>query len=316
MYFINKWTRIQSVFKAMATIDPRELVRGIDDEEREENRLLFIDRSRDVVDGLKEDSLILRSDETGGGLLLCLKYAHRSTLYTVERFLSTFVDFTNGSINAHRFFALNCIPPSSMYHDNVVDVAVDLTLALMKQGLFRHLQSVMYSSPKHLDEAADRPDWILTYGCVLSSYPSIPDNLIGNTQVTNQATDETDRDVGTPGADSVQHLRNLTDVRVCVLCKLLCAVVGLTDVKEQDSKLICSCVVTKGPRTSASSMDKSTLLRATHIVRTLLVTKKHIPEGIGCNCKQHAQLFKGRMSTLRIGLDKVNFFSRWPSLTT
>lgn len=304
------------MFKAMATIDPGELVRGIEEEERAENMVSFIDRARNIVAGLAEDEVILRSDETGEGLLLCLEYLHRSTTFTVERFLSAFVDFTNGSINTYQFFALNCIPSSSMYHDNVVDVAVDLTLALTKQGLFSHLQSVMYSSPKHKEEAVDRLHLILTYGCVLSSYPSIPDNLIGNAQVTKQATDETDRDVGTPGADSVHHLGNLTDTRVCVLCKLLCVVVGLTDVKEQATKIVCTCVVAKGHETSSSSMDKSTLLRATHIVRTLLVTKKHIPEGLGCGCKQHANLLKGRMSTLRVGLDKVNFFSRWPSLTS
>lgn len=312
IFFLNQWICIQNTYKAMSTIDPKTLVKGDSDCVD-----IFIEKTQELVRDLKENGALLYNNPNstlGKGLLLCLRYQHSSTTQTVDRFLSNFVKVHVGTLNTHQFFAYNCIPETNMYHGHEVEVVVDLIIKVMKYGLLSHIRSVLTERQLFVQEDAERIDSLLDYATTLSSYPCIPDNLIGNVRVTNQAAEISDKDIGTPGSDSICHLKNISDVRVCVLCKLLCAVVGLTDVKEQDSKLLCECCAIRGPKTSFSLMEKSTLVRATHIVRSLLLTRKHIPSGIGCTCKHHQLLLKGRMSAIRAGLDKVNFFSGWPSL--
>lgn len=331
----SRWAAMENAAKNLSTIPPNILV--IDKTEeglatfltalRQHRMDLMEDYSQYVVPSCPEGSDTYRA--------LCLKYAFYTTWLIVDRLVSVYTQLLAHGDAWQRPSNINCamaalnMPAQSTYHDvrTGVVVTADLIHRLYEHCANVHLQRICpyqetvtvnrpaAESGGDDDQIKMRMVWgsdtindILMYGANLASYPVLPPNIKGRLTLVPKRIDLAHLPVLNAGIVSRCHVRQPTDERTCIACKIEALHLGLTDLTEQTDRLQCRCLFTSPVseyQHIVSHYDLGYAARATIITR--LLTLHGCPTGEhGCNCQLHRQLRDDDLHRLKYVLDQVH----------
>lgn len=329
---LSRWAAMENAAKNLSTIPPSELLIDQTEEGLAKFLTTLSQHRMDLVEDY--DQYVVPSCPEGTDTYrgVCLKYAYYTTWLIVDRLVSVYKRLlAHGSAwqrpsNVNLAVATLNMPTQSTYHDTRtgVEITADLIHRLYEHCANVHLQRICpYGKTAEIIPANDvvrgemgiRIVWgsdvindILMYGANLASYPVLPPNIKGRLTLVPDRMDLAHLSVLKTGIVSRCHVRQSTDERVCIACKIEALHLGLTDLTEQTDRLQCKCLfispVTEHEHV-VSHYDLAYAARATIITR--LLTLHGCPTGEhGCNCLIHKQLRDDDLHRLKYVLDQVH----------